>query len=146
MRNKYLTRENVLLFSCLLRQSFEDQAGFCAAGNEQAASLPNIHERIMETANNTSVYGSKPWLKRYDYWVPAEVTFPTQPIYYALNLSATLYPDQPATAFLGAKLTFKELKTQADKLATAHVSYHVFGSHRVSIHQGEIPNSGHDEL
>ena len=87
----------------------------------------------METANNTSVYGSKPWLKRYDYWVPAEVTFPTQPIYYALNLSATLYPDQPATAFLGAKLTFKELKTQADKLSTALAKLGISKGDRVGV-------------
>ena len=74
----------------------------------------------MENAHNQpSVYASKPWQQRYDYWVPTEITLPTQPINFALNHSATMFPDQPATAFLGVKLTFRELKQHADKLATA---------------------------
>ncbi len=73
----------------------------------------------MENINDQSVYASKPWCKNYDYWVPAEVSFPTQPIYHILNVASVHYPDQPAVVFLGAKLTFKEVKQQADKLATA---------------------------
>ena len=73
----------------------------------------------MENVNNQSVYAAKPWQQRYDYWVPKEVSFPTQPIFQILNLASVHYPDQPASAFLGAKLTFKEVKQQADKLATA---------------------------
>ncbi len=72
-----------------------------------------------QTNHQQSPYAQKPWLRHYDYWVPADVSFPRQPIYYALNLSATHHPDRAATVFLGAELTFRELKQQADKLAAA---------------------------
>jgi long-chain acyl-CoA synthetase len=87
----------------------------------------------MENANNQSIYARKPWLQRYDYWVPAEVTFPTQSIYHTLNLAATLYPDQPATAFLGIKVTFKEVKQQADKLAMALTKLGIGKGDRVGV-------------
>lgn len=90
----------------------------------------------MENANNQSVpsaYASKPWRKLYDYWVPGEVSFPTQPIYHALNVASVHYPDQPASAFLGAKLTFKEVKQQADKLATALSQLGITKGDRVGV-------------
>lgn len=88
----------------------------------------------MENANNqSSIYASKPWQQHYDYWVPKEISLPTQSIYYALNQSATLFPDQPATAFLGVKLTFRELKQQADKLASALAQLGLSKGDRVGV-------------
>ncbi len=66
-----------------------------------------------------SPYAQKPWLKHYDYWVPEQANFPRHSIYQMLNLAATYFPNRPATAFLGAQLTFGQLKTEADKLAAA---------------------------
>jgi long-chain acyl-CoA synthetase len=66
-----------------------------------------------------STYAGKPWLRHYDYWVPEQANFPRQPIYQILNLAATQFGERPATVFLDAKLSFGELKEQADKLATA---------------------------
>ena len=83
--------------------------------------------------NSTSPYAAKPWTKRYDYWVPQDATFPTQSIYHTLNVAATYYRDRPATAFLGAKLTFHELKVQADKLATALVQLGIVKGDRVGV-------------
>lgn len=88
----------------------------------------------MENANNqSSIYDSKPWRQRYDYWVPAEISLPTQSINYALNQSAALFPEQAATAFLGVKLTFRELKQQADKLATALSQLGIVKGDRVGV-------------
>jgi long-chain acyl-CoA synthetase len=66
-----------------------------------------------------SPYGQKPWLKHYDFWVPREINFARQPVHQILNLAALQFTDRPATAFLDAKLTFGEVKSQADRLATA---------------------------
>jgi long-chain acyl-CoA synthetase len=66
-----------------------------------------------------SAYSQKPWLKHYDFWVPGEMNLPRQPVYQILNLAALQFADRPATAFLNAQLTFAEVKTQVDKLATA---------------------------
>jgi len=66
-----------------------------------------------------SPYADKPWLRHYDYWVPEQTNFPRQSIYQMLCLSAAQFNERPATVFLGARLSFGELKGRADKLATA---------------------------
>ena len=75
-------------------------------------------QKVNQTSGS-SQYAEKRWLKHYDYFVPAELSFPRQSIYQALNLTAAQYADRPATAFLGANLTFAELKIETDKLASA---------------------------
>ncbi|NOT64326.1 MAG: long-chain fatty acid--CoA ligase [Acidobacteria bacterium] len=66
-----------------------------------------------------SPYAQKPWLRHYDYWVPAETTIPEQSIYQVLAAANVHYGHHRATAFLGGHLTFAEIKQQADKLATS---------------------------
>jgi long-chain acyl-CoA synthetase len=66
-----------------------------------------------------SPYAAKPWLTHYDYWVPEQTNFPRQSIYQMLCLAAAQFSERPATVFLGARLTFGELKERADKLAKA---------------------------
>ena len=86
----------------------------------------------------TSPYAAKPWLKNYDYWIPEKSTFPRQSIYQVLNITATYFPDRPATAFLGAELTFRDLKVQVDKLATAFSRLGIVKGDRVGV---MLPNS-----
>ncbi|MBI3651789.1 MAG: long-chain fatty acid--CoA ligase [Acidobacteria bacterium] len=66
-----------------------------------------------------SVYASKPWLENYDYWVPATINYAQSSLYQILALAASLQGDKVATAFLGAELTYDQIKRQADKLAAA---------------------------
>ena len=80
-----------------------------------------------------SPYAEKPWLKHYDYWVPEHANFARQPIYQMLNLAAAQFNDRPATVFLGAQLTFGELKERTDKLATALTSLGIGKGDRVGI-------------
>ena len=88
------------------------------------------HKPKAETA---SVYAQRPWLRHYDYWVPATANVPRQPIFQALNFSAIQFHDRAATAFLGAELTFSELKKQADKLATALARLGIGQGDRVGV-------------
>ena len=55
----------------------------------------------------TSPYAQRPWLRHYDYWVPAEITIPEQTIYQALAAANVHYGEQRATAYLGGHLTFE---------------------------------------
>jgi long-chain acyl-CoA synthetase len=80
-----------------------------------------------------SVYAQRPWLRHYDYWVPETANIPRQPIFQALNFSAIQFHDRAATAFLGAELTFSELKKQADKLATALARLGISQGDRVGV-------------
>ncbi|HKG21714.1 MAG TPA: AMP-binding protein, partial [Blastocatellia bacterium] len=88
-------------------------------------------------AHEKSPYALKPWLKHYDFWVPERINYPRQTVYQILNLSASLFADRPATVFLGAKLTFGQIKAQADRLATALSRLGIARGDRVGI---MVPN------
>lgn len=66
-----------------------------------------------------SASAARPWLNHYDYWVRQHMNYPRRPLHEILRITAVEVPDRPATAFLGAHLTFGQIKEQADKFATA---------------------------
>src|SRR4051794_4514640 len=67
--------------------------------------------------SEASAYGRRPWLKHYDYWVRPHMNYPRRPLHEILRLAAAEVPDRNATAFLGAHLTYGQIKEQSDKLA-----------------------------
>ncbi len=80
-----------------------------------------------------SPYAARPWLEHYDYWVREHMNYPQRPLHEILRLTAVEVPDRPATAFLGAHLTFAEIKAQADKLSHALRGLGVVQGDRVGI-------------
>ena len=80
-----------------------------------------------------SPYAARPWLKHYDYWVRPHMTYPARPLYEILATTAVEIPDAPATAFLGATLTFREIKTRCDRLAAALARLGITKGDRVGI-------------
>ncbi|HYN84368.1 MAG TPA: long-chain fatty acid--CoA ligase [Pyrinomonadaceae bacterium] len=64
-------------------------------------------------------YAARPWLAHYDYWVREHMNYPRRPLHEILRVAAVEVPDRPATAFLGAHLTFAQVKEQSDRLAAA---------------------------
>ncbi len=80
-----------------------------------------------------SPYAAKPWLKHYDFWVPAELNLPRQPLYQILQIASSSFRDKPATGFLGAFLTFGEVKSQVDRLATSLARLGIVKGDRVGI-------------
>src|SRR5215213_618723 len=80
-----------------------------------------------------SPYAARPWLGRYDYWVSAHMNYPRRPLSEILRLAAAEVPDRPATAFLGAHMTFAQLKGQSDKFAAALHGLGVGKDDRVGI-------------
>src|SRR5688500_3413025 len=81
----------------------------------------------------SSPYAARPWLKHYDYWVRPEMTLPTRPLHEILSTTAADMPDAQATQFLGAALTYREIKWRADRLAAALVRLGVTQGDRVGI-------------
>jgi long-chain acyl-CoA synthetase len=79
--------------------------------------------------SGASPYAARPWLKHYDYWVRPHLNYPRRPLHEILRITAVEMPDKPATAFLGAHLTYGEIKERSDKLATA--------LHRLGLRQGD---------
>src|SRR5687768_14455039 len=80
-----------------------------------------------------SAYAARPWLEHYDYWVRAHMNYPRRPLHEILRLTAVEVPDRPATAFLGARMTFAQIKTQSDKFATALRGLGVAQGDRVGV-------------
>ncbi len=62
---------------------------------------------------------ANPWLKFYDAEVTAELVIPPLTIPALLEHAAAKYPKHTATIFMGARLTYRQLKEQVDRLAAA---------------------------
>ena len=80
-----------------------------------------------------SPYAARPWLKHYDYWVRSNLSYPGQSLAELLSLAALERPDRPATQFLGAQLTFLDLKRQSDALAASLARIGIVKGDRVGI-------------
>jgi non-ribosomal peptide synthetase component E (peptide arylation enzyme) len=77
-------------------------------------------------------------LKHYDYWIRPRLSYPTRPLHEILSTTATEMPDAPATAFLGATLSFGEIKRRADRLSAALLRLGIAKGDRVGI-AAELP-------
>jgi long-chain acyl-CoA synthetase len=86
-----------------------------------------------KSLGTTSAYRAKPWLKHYDFWVPASATYPRQPVYRALEIGAGNYPDRPYTIFFGAEMTFAQTRDRALRLANALSQMGVAKGDRVGV-------------
>jgi len=80
-----------------------------------------------------AAYAARPWLNHYDYWVRSHMNYPRRPLHEILRITAVEVPDRPATAFLGANLTFGQIKEQTDKFATALARLGIRQKDRVGI-------------
>jgi len=80
-----------------------------------------------------SPYAARPWEARYDYWVRTKLTYPGRPLADVLALTAVERPDKPATHFLGAELTYADLKRRADALAASLAKAGIVKGDRVGI-------------
>jgi long-chain acyl-CoA synthetase len=75
----------------------------------------------------------RPWYQHYDYFVPPTLRYPKVPAHFLLDLAASKFKDAPATEFYGAVLSYRELRSQAVKLATALVDMGIKKGDRVGL-------------
>jgi long-chain acyl-CoA synthetase len=75
----------------------------------------------------------RPWLDHYDYWVPRQLTFPGRPLTEILDTTAIEAADAKATWFLGAQLTYSEIKSRSDRFARALAAQGIAKGDRVAI-------------
>src|SRR5215471_17166348 len=85
------------------------------------------------TSPTDSVYAARPWLKNYDFWAPAEINPPNQPLYQILQIASGAYRDKPAVAFMGALIDFGDVKKLVDLLATALQNLGIVKGDRVGV-------------
>lgn len=89
--------------------------------------------RSPDAAAALSPYAAQPWLRHYDYWVRPRMTYPTRPLYEILATTAAEMPEGHATQFLGAALTYREVKERTDRLAKGLRRLGVVKGDRVGI-------------
>jgi len=80
-----------------------------------------------------SPYAARPWERHYDYWVRPHMTYPGRPLGDILSITAVHRPDKVATHFLGAELTFRDLKVRSDALAASLARLGIGKGDRVAI-------------
>ncbi len=80
-----------------------------------------------------SPYAARPWLNHYDYWIQPHYNYPRRPLYEILRVATANVPDATATVFLGAELTFAQIKERSDKFATALARLGIKQHDRVGI-------------
>ncbi len=92
----------------------------------------------------------KPWLKHYNPNVPPTLDYPNVPMQHFLEEAAVKYPDRPVTIFgsvvhqlggalMDAKLTFKQLNDQVNRLANALTAMGVKKGDRVALYLPNCP-------
>ena len=80
----------------------------------------------------------KPWLNKYESRVPPSITYPQKTLPEMLADSAARFPENTATIFLKAKLTYRQLNALVDRFAA--------GLQRLGLRKGDrvaifLPNS-----
>jgi long-chain acyl-CoA synthetase len=68
---------------------------------------------------NENPYADKRWVKFYDKGVPAHIDYPEIPLYEFLDRAAKDFGSRTAIYFLKRRISYKEFKDIADRLATA---------------------------
>ena len=81
----------------------------------------------------------RPWHRLYDSGVPPAVEFQDLTLPQWLERAARDYGERPALLFLNGRLTYRELKDQVDRLATALAAMGVARETKVAIQLPNLP-------
>jgi long-chain acyl-CoA synthetase len=84
---------------------------------------------------------NRPWLQHYDPGVPREPAFEDVPVPQVLERAAATHPKTTALVFFNGRLTYRELKDQVDRLATALAALGVAKNVRVAIQLPNLPQT-----
>ena len=84
---------------------------------------------------------NRPWLQHYDRGVPHEAKFEDVTVPQFLERAAASYPDATAVVFLNGQLSYRQLKDQVDRLATALAALGVAKDSRVAIQLPNLPQT-----
>ncbi len=78
-------------------------------------------------------YADRPWLSSYAEGVPTDPEFPQVPLTQLLDDAAAAYPEQVALAFLGAVVSYRQLRADVDRFAAALAGLGVSKGDRVAL-------------
>lgn len=93
------------------------------------------------TEADLSLYAQKPWLKHYPPQVRPQLDYPKVSLTYLLERAAKDFPDQIATIFFGAKLTYAEVWRQVNQFAGSLAGLGVKKGDRVALMMPNCPQA-----
>jgi long-chain acyl-CoA synthetase len=105
------------------------------AARAKAATRPASASATSGASARTAAvsYAGKPWLTSYPEGVPTTYEFPKFALTRLLDDAASSFPDHVALAFLGAKTSYKQLRSQVDRFAGALAGLGVTKGDRVAL-------------
>lgn len=83
----------------------------------------------------------RPWVRFYDPWVRPHLEYPDRPLFSFLDETAGRKPDGIATVFMGARLTWQQVRAQADAFAAALAALGLRPGERVAIMLPNLPQT-----
>jgi long-chain acyl-CoA synthetase len=69
--------------------------------------------------SNKAIYEARPWLKFYSKGVPADAVIPEKSVIQVIDETTDKFKDKTAVIFYGQKISYRELRDQIDRFATA---------------------------
>ncbi len=85
--------------------------------------------------------GKRVWHQFYDQGVPASIDFEDVPVPAFLERSAAKHGDANALIFMNRRLTYRQLKEQVDRFATALAALGVEKDTKVAIQLPNLPQT-----
>ncbi len=105
-----------------------------AAKSRTVKATPARSARGKATAPGEGTrYADRPWIASYPQGVPGDYDFPLVPLTRLLDDAAASFPTVTALAFLGTKISYRELKAEVDRFASALAGLGVGKGDRVAI-------------
>lgn len=86
-----------------------------------------------------AVHEARPWLRHYEPGVPHTIAYPPHPLHRLLDDAADRFPERPAVSFFGRDLTYRALRTLADRFAAGLHALGLQPGDRVSLHLPNCP-------
>jgi len=83
----------------------------------------------------------RPWHRHYDAGVPPSLSYEALRVHDFLARSAERFPDATALIFLNCRMTYRELKADVDRFATALAALGVVKGSRVAIQLPNLPQT-----
>ena len=84
---------------------------------------------------------SRPWFAHYDSFVPRTSEVWNKPLYALLDEAADKYPNRLAVIFQNTRITYKQLREQAERFAGALRRIGVKTGHRVALMMPNMPQT-----
>jgi long-chain acyl-CoA synthetase len=84
---------------------------------------------------------ARPWTRHYPEGISPSLEYPLQPLHSLLDTAAARFGQSPATSFFGSRLTWGEVRRQADAFAVGLGALGVRRGDRVAIMLPNVPQA-----